>query len=516
MMLVLLRRNSAAFGKATRRPVLRRAFGSASCDAALPAAAAARDEVAGSEGDASFSNWPTASAAPAPVGPAEASDGAARGSGRLRGGRLPIRPKEGSIGSGIGSSSKRPVARLKEGLPRQMKLEMGHPWVYDDEVANISELTGQAAGTVVDIVTSDSAPLGAGVLNRQASIVVRRMEGLQAGVEVTQEMLRARLRAAFAARKGSGEFCRLVHGELDGLPGIFVDRFGMSAVVIFESVGSTRLEFIVREELSRLVGGLEQLAVHRMVAKKEKWAQDGAEFVTELSKGQSSRVVVTEQLCALEIDVHQGVAGHWSFALEAVRERLAQRLMSGGGTVLDIWAHAGQWGVRCSKLGASEVVLLEDSLAMAKLCGDNLARNDVELQCTALHRSSILDELRNMAISGIRFNCVALSFRARFQRYFKQRRGQFGRWFKPSLKGYETAVYLAAQVVGRGGYLVVTFLLPLSDEHLAVSLVQNGLERASRVGALVHHETCLGEHAALASSSMDDAWNAVVVCVRLN
>jgi len=161
-------------------------------------------------------------------------------------------------------------------------------------------------------------------------------------------------------------------------------------------------------------------------------------------------------------------------------------------------------------------VLLEDSLAFAKLSGENAARNGVDLQCTALHRSSVVDELRSMASSGIRFNCVALSARARFARYFKQRRGQFGRWFKPSLKGYETSVHLAAQVTSRGGYLLVNLLLPVADEHAALSLVQCGLERASRSGSLIHHAVGLGPHCALASTTMEDAWCPVVVCVRLN
>ena len=34
-------------------------------------------------------------------------------------------------------------------LPRQLLLDMGHPWIYDDEVKNISQLNGVAAGTLV-------------------------------------------------------------------------------------------------------------------------------------------------------------------------------------------------------------------------------------------------------------------------------------------------------------------------------------------------------------------------------
>eukprot|EP00439_Symbiodinium_sp_Y106_P075861 s1148_g15.t1 len=416
----------------------------------------------------------------------------------------------------------RPVARLKEALPRQLALNMGHPWIYDDEVSNIGDLNGVDAGTLVDIISSDGATeLGVGVLNRQASIVLRRMEGLSPGMEVTQELLQARLRKAFAARDqlGGGSFCRAVHGEQDGLPGVIVDRFGKSAVVIFESVGSAKLELVVQEELTRWIGKLRQLTVHRMTAKKEKWAQEGSEFTTSITRGDSSKVRVEEgegsSQLYFDIDVLQGVlVGHWNYGLEKMRRELTACF--GQGTVLDAWAQAGQWGIRCAKAGAEEVVLLEDTLGLAKLCRENAILNGVEEQCTILHRGDVASELRNMATSGIRFNCVSLNIRVRFERYFKHQRGQFGKWYKPSLKGYERAITLGAMVTSRGGYLVVTFLLPLTTEYWALCLVQGALERASRIGSIIHFSTGINEDSAMPSSTMDEFWTHVLICVKLS
>ncbi|CAJ1453082.1 unnamed protein product [Effrenium voratum] len=250
---------------------------------------------------------------------------------------------------------------------------MGHPWVYDNEVRNISELTGINAGTLVDIFAADGRPMGVGVLNRQACIVLRRVEGLQTGAEVTQELLSTRLRAAFAARekRPDAEFCR-AFGEQDGLPGILVDRFGRGAVVTFQALGSTKLELLLQEELTRWIGKLQQLTVHRMSAKKEKWAQEGSEFTTQILRG-DHKVRVEEASARFDVDVLQGlVPGHWNYSLEKLRARLAESMASG--TVLDAWAHCGQWGIRCGLKGA-EVVLLEDSLGLAKLCRENAQLN---------------------------------------------------------------------------------------------------------------------------------------------
>jgi len=408
---------------------------------------------------------------------------------------------------------------LKPELPRQISLDLGHPWIYSNEIANITDLTVHEAGTVVDVADANGDGFGVGVLNRQASIVVRRMGGLEAGADVTQELLRRRLREALAVRSRAfptGDHYRAVNGEQDGLPGIFVDRFGSAAVITFESVGSSRLELLVQEELTRWMGKLSTLAVHRMVSKKEKWAQEGAEFTTDIVKGEESRISVSEQPCIFEIDAHHGVAGNWNFAVEGLRRDLIDCLPVAGSTVLDAWTHVGQWGTRCAKRGAAEVVLLEESLGFAKLCRDNVVRNEVESQCTVLHRGSVLEELKSMATSGIRFNCVSLNVRVKYERYFKQREGQFGRWFKPSLKGYATAVMLGAQVTSRGGYLAIVFYLPIRDEHWALSLVKDGLEQASRTGSVVSHTIGVSEHSALASSAMDDAWTPILVCVRLH
>lgn len=412
----------------------------------------------------------------------------------------------------------RPVAQLKEELPRQLLLDMGHPWIYDDEVQNISQLNGVAAGTLVDISGHNGRPMGVGILNRQASIVLRRMEGVASGTEVTQELLSARLKSAFAQRQrrhGEGAaYCRAFNGDQDGLPGVLVDRFGSSAVVTFEVIGSVKLELLVQEELTRWIGKLKQLTVHRMTAKKEKWAQEGSEFTTSITRGDASKVRVVEPLASFDVDVLQGlVPGHWNYSLEALRAPLAQAF--GAGTVLDAWAQCGQWGLRCAAAGAQEVVLLEDSLGLAKLCRENAALNGLEEKVTVLHRGDLHSELRNMAESGIRFNCVSLNVRIRFERYLKHQRGQFGRWYKPSLKGYERAITLGAMVTSRNGYLVVSFLLPLTTEYWALCLVQGALEKASRVGSIVYCSSGASEDTAMASSTMDEYWSHIVIAVHL-
>lgn len=60
-----------------------------------------------------------------------------------------------------GDSHDKPAARLKPeavcdgGVSRRQKLLMGHPWVFDHEIQNISDLGRWSPGTLVDVVGSD-------------------------------------------------------------------------------------------------------------------------------------------------------------------------------------------------------------------------------------------------------------------------------------------------------------------------------------------------------------------------
>ena len=187
--------------------------------------------------------------------------------------------------------------------------------------------------------------------------------------------------------------------------------------------------------------------------------------------------------------------------------------------VLDVFSHLGTWGVNLADgmglhSGASEVMMLDDSLAFAQMAAQNVQANKVDTKCTVLHRADIIAELETMALASLKFNVVTLSPRVAFQRYFKQRRGQFGRWFKPSLVGLERLVKEAALVTAKGGYLVFNVTLPQDKEHWARNLFRRGLDKAGRTGAIIFESGATGDHPVLVEQG--DFWYSRVLVARLD
>lgn len=66
-----------------------------------------------------------------------------------------------------------------------------------------------------------------------------------------------------------------------------------------------------------------------------------------------------------------------------------------------------------------------------------------------------------------------------------QRAGQFGRWFRPSLRGFEARWTAAAALVEKGGLLVVSLQLPVHLNAWAVRSLARAAQTAERKPALV-------------------------------
>jgi 23S rRNA (cytosine1962-C5)-methyltransferase len=104
-----------------------------------------------------------------------------------------------------------------------------HPWVLRDGAG--AGPTGPAAVRVLD---ERGRPVASALwAPPPAPIALRVYARGEAFVPFDERLLSERIAAAGARRAafGLGESYRLVHGEADGLPGLFVDRWGDAAVV---------------------------------------------------------------------------------------------------------------------------------------------------------------------------------------------------------------------------------------------------------------------------------------------
>jgi 23S rRNA (cytosine1962-C5)-methyltransferase len=152
---------------------------------------------------------------------------------------------------------------------------------------------------------------------------------------------------------------RLVDGEGDGLPGVVVDQYGsVLRIELWASAWPSNLD-----DVARVLGGRHMVAVLRTAAgKSEQRVLAGA--IPE------AHVVVEDGLRFLVRTADAAAVGSGVF----VDQRLGRRIVrdaARGRVVLNLFAHAGAFGVAAAVGGASRV----DHVDMAKKCAPWAATN---------------------------------------------------------------------------------------------------------------------------------------------
>mmetsp|Transcript_27304 Transcript_27304/g.53594 ORF Transcript_27304/g.53594 Transcript_27304/m.53594 type:complete len:446 (+) Transcript_27304:83-1420(+) len=371
------------------------------------------------------------------------------------------------------------------GAEVRRRLKEGHPWVFAEEVANMTELNQFDAGTIVHLRCSDGEQLGQGLLNRQASVVLRMITGEEEETAVDESLFAKRLQEALAFRSRHFRRCtsfRVCNGEADGLPGLVVDRLGETVLIRYESLAIQTFSDLIERQVDALLRP-RAVVVQRMRAKKEKMAQRGAEFLTFMGKGQAADAQVTEGPAVLGVHLLAGIDSGYSFENRPARDFLVG--LCKGSTVLDVNCGSGAFAVRALLGGASEAVCVESSLALVSLAESNAKANNQADRMTVIHRSDVVEEMENMKMSQLQFGVVVLSLRPEIVYEYKQKHGQHGRWHKPSLKGIEKPIEAASALVQPGGVLCLNMQIDTQRAHQLRFLMNTGIERSNRTGTFL-------------------------------
>src|SRR4029079_15089884 len=135
---------------------------------------------------------------------------------------------------------------LKRG--RERAVENRHPWIFAGAIAQES---GPDDAAIADLVDASGARLASGVHSRHSQI---RLRALTFGSdELTPELVRARIAAAVARRRGifseATNAARVVHSEGDELSGLVADRYDDVVVVEIANEGLERVKPLVVEAL---------------------------------------------------------------------------------------------------------------------------------------------------------------------------------------------------------------------------------------------------------------------------
>ena len=247
----------------------------------------------------------------------------------------------------------KPTAMLS---PRGVgRLRSGHPWVRREDVARGPE----GPGDVVELRDGRGGSLGTALWSPSSPVAARMLD--RGAVALDAALLDARIGAAFERRRTllpGADAYRVVHGEADLLPGLFVDRYADVAVLQTGCAAMDAREPLIAERLMALLG------VRLVVARNDGAVRDfeGLGRRRGIVRGAGpTRVRFHDAGSACEADVlEDGKTG--SFLDQQENHARAAEYVRPGLEALDAFTYHGGFALALGRAGA-KVLALDEAVA---------------------------------------------------------------------------------------------------------------------------------------------------------
>ncbi len=334
---------------------------------------------------------------------------------------------------------------------REKSLRNRHPWVFDGAIAREE---GPREAAIADVFDARGTRVASGFYSAHSQIRVRAIAfGEQ---ELTEDLLRARIRAAIARRAAilgeSTTACRLIHSEGDDLSGLIVDRYGDALVMEITSAGLEKLSELVISE-ARAATGLSSIHIKNdLPARKLERLPLEDRVVGEPPRDGT----ILEN--AHPFRVLPGAGQKTGFFLDQRENRALVGTLAGEREVLNLFSYSGGFGVYAAAGGArsvEEVDVSEDAIALAR---ENHELNG-SAQVATLVVADAFQYVRRLASEGRRYDLIVSDPPA-----FARSRGEVER----AARGYKDINLYAFRLLRERG-LLATFSC---SGHMGTDLFQ--------------------------------------------
>lgn len=337
------------------------------------------------------------------------------------------------------------MAKIILASQKSRRVENGHPWVYDNEVASTEG--SYESGDIVEVFNHKRQFIGKGYINPKSHILVRLLTR-NAKEEINKEFFRRRLQEALAFRQMQGykNTFRWVFGEADFLPALVVDKFENCVVLQTLSLGMDKFKPMIVEVIEELV---KPTAIYERndvpVRELEGLTQQTGlllpkaddKLLAELAKG----IVIEENGFKFKVDVINGQKT--GYFLDQTENRAAIAPFVKGKTVLDCFSHTGSFAIHAAGYGASHVTALDISEQAMQNAKQNAELNG--LKNMDFVTANAFDILKDWTKENRKFDMVILDPPA----FTKSRQN-----IHNALRGYKEINLRGMKLVKSGGFLV--------------------------------------------------------------
>jgi 23S rRNA (cytosine1962-C5)-methyltransferase len=349
--------------------------------------------------------------------------------------------------------SARAALRVRQGHPLVARLEVTTPPVEPAEVVWLVERRGAREQLLASALWCPRGPIAARVLAREPVALDRAL--LRQRIAAAD----ARRQALFAGAQPPRSAYRVVHGEADLLPGLFVDRYGDAAVLQTATAAMDAHEAEIAEVLAETLGvttvvcrddgsarDLEELPRKKGIlrggaaARGTRAGQGGAAGSLMVRFEDAGSPMVADLLADRKTGSFLDQQENHACAAEYARR------LHPGGSALDAFCYHGGFALALARAGLSVLACDEDPQAIGR------ARHNAQLGAVQVdfRVANAFDLLRSLEAGGRRFDVVVLDPPALAKRGVKGPGGPSG----AAMRAYKELNLRALRLLGPGGLLV--------------------------------------------------------------
>ena len=346
-------------------------------------------------------------------------------------------------------------------------MELGHPWIFGNEVNKGKALDAAAkAGEVVNVYTHDKKFIGRGYVNPQSQIMVRLFTRNK-DEAIDDQFFLNRIRKAWEYRQkiGYAENCRLVFGEADDLPQLIIDKFNDYFVVQTLALGIDVWKPAIVKAIENIFSpkGIYErndVPVRELEGMEQRKGFLSAEFDTN--------IVITENDVKFNVDIANGQKT--GFFLDQQDNRRAIQHIVKDADVLGAFCYTGSFEITAAHYGARSVLGLDISQSAIDMCNRNAALNELEGICQ-FKCVNAFDVLKEWSKAGKQWDVVMLDPPS-----FTKSRATIDK----AVAGYKEINLRGMKLVKPGGFLVTSSCTNLVQPELFLDIIQMAATDAKR------------------------------------
>ena len=294
------------------------------------------------------------------------------------------------------------IARVRGEAVRQAW--RGRPWIALDDIIEVD-----GAGPFVDLIDENSLPLGTALYDAADDFPLRLLSSARTTDPVA--LIRTRLERAEARRRTDllgADAYRLCHGEGDGVPRLFVDRFGRGLCVTSTTDAMSEVAPQLIESMVDLWDA--DVIVHYRPTSSVSTSllptrlRKDAPFVGQTVHGAQTKVRFHHGGLVRTVDIALG------FEVTALTAQLdCQRYVRrwARGHVLDVFSGMGGYGLQLADAGATRTVLVDDDREMLDSIEEDARSNGIGDK-VQVRQEAPLEAMRAIDRAGERFQIVVV------------------------------------------------------------------------------------------------------------